>query len=367
MVVSKNPVSCAAIKTRFPRLFIDSVGDLDRTVHSVAPPDSGDPDSMIFLATPKALTQGLDSPASVWVIPREARATAESKSGDRTLLIASNVELAMASVISEFFLKTPYTNRAITGVHPTAIVASDTHLATDVRIGPHAFIGSGVRLGSGVYIGAGSVIEDETEIGESTVVHPQVYIGHSTRIGSRCEIHPQTVIAKEGFGYAHDEKGHHYRIPHLGRVVLEDDVHIGGCCTIDRATFGETRIEAGTKFDNQIHIAHNCRIGRNGLVTAGFTMAGSSRIGANFITGGKTVVTGHITIGDNVNLAALSAVGKDIPGPGRFGGLPLLPLQQHLKVKAAMVQLPEIRKQLKRVMLKLGLESDTTGENDNFG
>ncbi len=361
MVISEKPISCSELMKRFPQFFIDFVGSLDREIIGVSSPESAKSRTAVFLATPKALAKGLDSSAEVLVIPKKFRAEAEAKLGSRTLLIANNVERAMANVVSECFLKTPYTNRAYSDIHPTAIIGAETRIASGVRIGPYAVIGESVKLAAGVFIGAHAVVEDACVIEEESVIHPHAYIGHSTRIGRRCEVHPQSVVGKEGFGYAHDEKGNHYRIPHQGYVVLEDDVHIGACCTIDRATFGETRIETGTKFDNQIHIAHNCRVGKNALLTAGFTMAGSSRIGANFVTGGKTVVTGHIEVADNVQLAALTAVSKSIDKPGQYGGNPLQPLQQFIKTKAAMTQLPDLRKKVNRILKHLGLDEEAAG------
>lgn len=356
MVISRQPISCADLMKRFPKFFVESIGDLNRTISGVASPEAASADRAVFLATPKALAQGLASQAGVLIVGKKNRTDAEAARGDRTILIASNVELAMATVVSELFLKTPYTNAAIDGVHPTAFIGEGAEIAKGARVGPHAFIGARVKLASGVYIGANAVLEDDVSVDEGSVIHPLVFIGHSTQIGKRCEVHPNTVIAKEGYGYVHDERFNHYRIPHQGRVVLEDDVHIGGGCAIDRATFDETRIGAGTKFDNKVHIAHNNKIGRNSLITAGFLMAGSSKIGANFVTGGNSVVTGHIEVADNVQIAAASGISKDLKEPGQYGGLPLVPLQQHIKIKAALVHLPEMRKQLKSIMKKLGIE-----------
>jgi UDP-3-O-[3-hydroxymyristoyl] glucosamine N-acyltransferase len=220
-------------------------------------------------------------------------------------------------------------------------------------IGPYAVIGPDVVIGRHTTIGAHSIVEQGSSIGDETVIHPSVYIGHSVQIGNRCEIYPNTTIGKEGYGYAHDQKGNHYKIPHQGGVVLEDDVHIGANCAIDRGTFGETRIEFGTKIDNQCHIGHNCKIGRNGLLTAHLAMAGSSEVGDNFICGGKTAITGHIKITNNVQLAALSGVGKNIDQPGQYGGNPLLPLQEFIKTKVALTHLTEMRKQVNRLMQKV--------------
>jgi UDP-3-O-[3-hydroxymyristoyl] glucosamine N-acyltransferase len=344
---------------RFPKLFIELIGLTSLQVHSVTSPELAKAGSIIFITNPKSLSiglAGLANEASVLVISHRVKDEALKHfqpSDGKAILIATNVELAMASVVSAYFLRTPYANSTTTGIHPTAIIHPTAHLSPDVKVGSHVFIGANVQIGSRSIIGANSVIEDQTCIGEESVIHPLVYIGHSTLIGNFCEVMPQTVIGKEGFGYAHDEKGNHYRIPHQGRVVLEDNVHIGSGCSIDRATFGETYLEAGAKLDNQVHIAHNCRIGRNALLTAGFMMAGSSKIGANFVAGGNTVVTGHIEICDNVQVAGVSAVNKSIDQPGQYGGNPILPLQEYIKMKVFLTKLPEMAKQLKALVKQM--------------
>jgi UDP-3-O-[3-hydroxymyristoyl] glucosamine N-acyltransferase len=357
VVIANRPVTCDEVRKRFPNFFVDSTGDLNRSFNAVSSPETAPSSAAVFISNPKHMQTGLASEAKVIVVHHKALAGIPA-SETRTILAATNVELAMASVINEFFLKTPYTNASIKATHPSATIEADAEIPSSARIGPNAFIGARVKLGENVYIGAGAVIEDQAEIGTGSVIHPQVFIGHSTLIGARCEIHPSSVIGKEGYGYAHDEKGNHYRIPHQGRVVIEDDVHIGACCTVDRATFGETRIEAGTKMDNQVHIAHNCRVGRNSLLTAGFMVAGSSRLGANFVAGGRSVVTGHIEICDNVQISGLSGVNKSISEPGAYGGFPLLPLQQSIKVRAAVAQLPEMRKQLARIVKQIEPDQD---------
>jgi UDP-3-O-[3-hydroxymyristoyl] glucosamine N-acyltransferase len=346
------------IVDRFPQLFTESIGDLTLQIQGVNSPDSARSTDLCFLATPKAIEAGLKSQAAALVVPPKAKDSATTHANGRPILVSPNPEKAMALVIDAFFRATPYTNKAITGIHPSAVVSPSAKIAATARIAPHAFIGANVTIAEGVYIGANAVIEDDSSIGEKSVIHPNAFIGHSTQIGARCEVHPNSVVGKEGFGYAHDEKFNHTRIPHQGRVVLEDDVHIGACCTIDRGTFGETRIERGVIMDNLVHIAHNNRIGRNSVLTSGFTMAGSSKIGANFVTGGKTVVTGHIEIADNVQLSALTAVSKSIVEAGQYGGHPMQPLQPYLKSQAAVPHLPEMRKLLKKIAAHLGFETD---------
>jgi UDP-3-O-[3-hydroxymyristoyl] glucosamine N-acyltransferase len=355
-VPPNSPVTCAAIIARFPPYFGEAVGNANQVVTGVNSPELASITEMCFLATPKSLTEGLKSQARVLVVSPKGKDEAVAQANGRTILVSPNPEKAMALVISAFFRATPYTNPAVQGIHPTAFIGEGARIAKSAKVAPHAYIGAHVVLGENVYIGANAVVEDNSDIGEASVIHPLVFIGHSTQIGARCEIHPSTVIGKEGFGYAHDEKFNHTRIPHQGRVVLENDVHVGSCCTIDRGTFGETRIESGVIIDNIVHIAHNNRIGRNSVLTSGFTMAGSSKIGANFVAGGKTVVTGHIEVCDNVQVSALSGVGKSIAAPGNYGGRPLLPLQDHLKAQVAMAHLPYIHKMIKKIVKQLGLD-----------
>lgn len=364
MVISKNPVRVDELIRRFPQFFTEVIGDKAATIIGVAGPEAPQPGHALFLATPKAFREGINSVANVLVVPEKNRDEALAKRGDRTLLLSKQVEWAMAAVIHEFFLKTPYTQKLWKGVHPTAILGENVEIASDVRIGPNVVIGNNVKLAAGVFIGANSVIEDDSAIGERTVIHPLVYIGHSTEIGRDCEIHSCSVVGKEGYGYAHDERFNHKRIPHAGRVVIEDDVHLGASATIDRATFGETRIKYGAKFDNRVHIGHNSSMGKNSLVTAGFLLAGSSKVGANFVSGGASVVTGHIEVCDNVQISAYTAVGKAITRPGQYGGHPMLPLQQHIKMKVAMTHLHEMRRQLKQVLKKLGISEDAEADKD---
>ncbi len=363
MVVSSQKVSCQDLQSEFPQLFSGSSGDLDRRISGVAAPAEGSPELAVFLSTPNAIQQGLASQASVLCVPTKLKSQVELQaSSGRTFLFSPNPELAMARVIKKFFLTTPYVNRDLKGIHPSAVIMEGAEIASGVSIGPNAFIARGVSIATGCTIGACCVVEDDAVIGEGTVLHPHVYVGHSTVIGKKCEIHAQTVIGKEGFGYAHDEKFNHFRIAHLGRVVLEDDVHIGSHVSIDRGTFGETRICQGAKLDNQIQIGHNCSIGRNSVITSGFSVAGSTKIGANFLAGGRASVTGHIEICDNVQVAALSGVSKTMTTPGQYAGIPLVPLKDHIRIKAAMVHLPAMRKQLKLVLTKLGLKTELEEE-----
>lgn len=347
------PLTCETLLASLPELFVSCLGDRTKTIRSVRSAEHAEPDSVVFCNNLRLFESALTGPATVLVVPTKLAAAAEMQAGSKSLLLSPNVERAMATVINRYFLRSPYTNPMVAGQHPSAVVDPSASLGKNVRLGPNVVIAARCTIGDNVYIGAGSVLEQGATIGHDTVIHPLVYIGHGTHVGDRCEVLPNTTIGKEGFGYAHDEKGNHYRIPHQGRVFIENDVHIGANCSIDRATFDETRIGSGTKIDNQVHIAHNCKIGRNCLLTAKFAIAGSSTIGDNFVAGGSSTVTGHIRIGNGVQISGMSTVTKDLPGPGQYGGFPLAPLQDHLKIRAALLHLPSMRKQLSQLMSKV--------------
>ena len=215
--------------------------------------------------------------------------------------------------------------------HPTAVVHPDAVIGERVFLGPYCVIGAHASIGNDCLIGAHAVIENDARIGERTVLHPHVFVGAGCQIGNDCEIHPHTSIGSDGFGYAVDPDGRPRKISHLGNVKIGDGVEIGSNCAVDRATLTSTHIRSGTKLDNICHIAHNCDLGENGFFTAGFMMGGSTKIGRQFVTGGNSVVTAHITLGDNVTLQGRSSVTCDVPDAGAYGGYPLQPLKEAMK------------------------------------
>lgn len=334
----------------FPQLIREIHGPHHTQFRQISSITNIEPHSLVFITNEKHLDKVVNSQATVILVP--ASFNKQNLSLEKTWLLSPLPELAMRNIKNEFFLKTPYRPQMLQAIHPTAQIDSSAVLDESVEVGPGAVIGSGVEIGARSFIGANTVIEKNTKIGTDSTIHPLVYIGHHTVIGNGCEILPQSTIGSEGYGYAHDEKGQHHRIPHSGRVVLHDNVHVGACCTIDRGTIEDTVIGQGTKIDNQCHLAHNSVIGKNCLITAQFGMAGSSTIGNNFISGGKASVTGHVTITNNVQISGMSAVTKSIDQPGQYGGFPLQPLRDYLRTKAAMIQLHDLRKQVQDLLTK---------------
>jgi UDP-3-O-[3-hydroxymyristoyl] glucosamine N-acyltransferase len=352
-----NPISAEKILKTFPQYVREIHGPHHTQFRQISSLEKIEPQSLLFITQEKHLETALNSPATVVLVP--ATFKKENLSLEKTWLLSPNPELAMRFIKNEFFLRTPFRASHLQAIHPTAQIDSTVILDETAEIGPGVVISAGVEIGARSYIGANTVIEKNVKIGSDTTIHPLVYIGHSCLIGNHCEIMPQTTIGSEGYGYAHDEKGQHYRIPHSGRVVLHDSVHIGAGCAIDRGTIEDTVIGLGTKIDNQCHLAHNSVIGKNCLITAQFGMAGSSKIGNNFISGGKASVTGHVSITNNVQISGMSGVTKSIEEPGQYGGFPLQPLRDYLKTKAAMTHLHEFRKQFEKWLKSTKTDSST--------
>ena len=187
------------------------------------------------------------------------------------------------------------------GVHPSAVVDSSAVIADSVSIGPGAVIGADVAIGAGSIIG------------------PNVTIYPKTQIGLDCLIGAATVIGYDGFGFAKSVDGW-VKIRQLGGVVIGDDVEIGAGCTIDRGALDDTVIEHGVKLDNQVHIAHGCRIGARTAMAGYVALAGGTVIGRDVTVGGMTGFTGHLSVCDKVHIGANALVTQSITVPGAYLG-----------------------------------------------
>ena len=187
------------------------------------------------------------------------------------------------------------------GVHPTAVIDETAVIADDVSIGANAVIGREVVIGAGSVIG------------------PNVTIYPNTQIGLDCIVGAATVIGYDGFGFAKSPDGW-IKIRQLGGVVIGDDVEIGAGCTIDRGALDDTLIEDGVKLDNQVHIAHGCRIGQRTAMAGYVALAGGTVIGCDVTVGGMTGFTGHLSVCDKVHIGANALVTQSITVPGAYLG-----------------------------------------------
>ncbi len=231
--------------------------------------------------------------------------------------------------------------RVETTIDPTARIAEDTVLGTEVHIGPNVVIEPGVKIGNGTLIGANTVIGEKVIIGEACRIYPNVTIYPDSEIGNRVFIHSGAVVGMDGFGYLQIE-GEHKKINHIGRVIIENDVEIGANSCIDRATFGVTRIGAGSKIDNLVQIGHNCRLGRNVILCAQVGLAGNTVVGNNVFLAGQVGAAGHLTINDGAMVGAQSGISSDVPAGKRYFGTPAIDASLQKRIIVSLRRLPEI-------------------------
>ena len=235
------------------------------------------------------------------------------------------------------------------GVHPQAYVAESTTLPQQVTIGPMACIGERVSLGERVTIEPGAVIGDDVTIGDDTIIKANGTIGERCVIGKGCILHSGVVIGSDGYGYATDATGVHTKRPQVGIVEIGDDVEIGANSCVDRAAYGVTQVQSGTKIDNLVQIAHNVVLGENCLIVSQAGISGSTTLGRNVVLGGQVGVTGHIHLEDEVMVAAQSGVHNNQKAGVTVGGSPAVPMKTYVKAAIQYGKLPEMRKDLRKL------------------
>lgn len=318
------------------------VGDADVTITGVGTIEDSDEGDLVLVEDPELLDQGEACRAAAILVPPPAR------SARKPLIVTEDPRLAFSRIL-ELFAPQP---SVPVGVHPTALIGRGVHLGRDVAIGPYVVIEDGVRVGDRVVIYPFVFIGREGDVGDETIIYPHVFLGERVSIGKRCIIHAGAAIGADGFGFLQTPQGHK-KIPQIGTVVVEDDVEIGANTTVDRATVSATRIGAGTKIDDQVHIAHNCVIGRNCILCGQVGIAGSTVIGDNCVLGGKAAVSDHVRIGDNVTIAGRATVFGDIRDPGIYSGYPARPHHQQLRLLAMTQRLPELQKTVEELRTEI--------------
>ena len=255
----------------------------------------------------------------------------------------SNVHASFAKIVEHF---RPQTNNQPLGVSTAAHISQSAKLGRDVVIYPTATIGDDVHVGEGTIIHPGVHILTGSRIGARVTLFPNVVLYENTVIGNRVIIHAGAIIGAYGFGYETID-GQHKLSAQLGYVTIGDDVEIGAGTTIDRGTYGPTSIGEGTKIDNQVMIAHNCRIGRHNLLCSQVGIAGSVTTGDYVVMAGQVGLRDHIDIGDRAVLGAKSGVMTNVPADSVYLGIPATVDRDQFQKHAALSKLPEMRKQFK--------------------
>ncbi len=231
-------------------------------------------------------------------------------------------------------------------VHPSAKVAASAAVL------PGAVVMEGAVIGANCCLYPGVVVEPFAEIKEGATLHSNVVLGYRCVVGKRCIIHGGTVIGADGFGF-HDQDGKRYKIPQIGNVVLEDDVEIGASCTVDRATIETTRIGTQTKLDDQVHVGHNCQVGRYVYLVGNTAIGGSVEIGDGAMISGMVIVKPQTKIAEGSIVLGFSGVAKDTEPGQMYFGSPARPAKEMHRINASLAKLPQMMAKFREIEEKL--------------
>lgn len=259
------------------------------------------------------------------------------------LLQADNPRMAYAKMLSLLFPPKSENSE----LSNQAFISPSAEIGEKVTIYPGAFIGENSIISKNTVIYPGAFIGDNVFIGEECFIYANVCINHGTQIGNRVILNFGCVIGGEGFGFEREKDGDpHYKVPQVGNVIIEDDVEMGNLCAIDKGSIKSTIIRKGTKFDNLVHIAHNCQIGEDNLIMAQTCIAGSVKTGQNVWFSGQAGALDHLSITDNVKIVGRGGVAQNIEEPGIYAGFPTRSYLDWQKASAMFYKTDDQRKKL---------------------
>jgi UDP-3-O-[3-hydroxymyristoyl] glucosamine N-acyltransferase len=257
--------------------------------------------------------------------------------GDLPAIIAPDPRLLFAAILN--LARETYSPPLPSG-EPFFLDRDSCQIGQGVVFGPNSYIGARVKIGDGAIIGPGVFIEDDVEIGAESILHPKAIIRWGSRLGRRCQIHAGAVIGEDGFGYTQvpsPQTGRliHYKNPHLGRVILGDDVEIGALTAVDRGLVADTVIGRGVKMDNLVQIGHNCQIGQDVIIVSQVGCAGHSQVGDRVFLLGQCGLTHGAVVGADAIITGQSGVTNRVPaGREAWSGTPCRPMSQELRSQA---------------------------------
>jgi UDP-3-O-[3-hydroxymyristoyl] glucosamine N-acyltransferase len=309
-------------------------GDGSVEITGVAGIEHAQPGQITFVANPKYQAALATTRASAVILDDRVPAPACA------VLRTSQPYVAFARAL-ELFADIP---RPPAGLDACSAVGRDVQWGRNVAIGPFASIGDHVSIGDNTVIYSHVAIGAGTRIGRDCIIYSHVAIRERLTIGDRVILHSGVVLGGDGYGFARQPDGTHYKIPQIGTILIEDDVELGANTCIDRPAVGETRIGAGTKIDNLVQIAHGVQVGERVLLAAQTGIAGSTAVDDDVVFAGQVGVAGHLRIGKGTIATAQTGI-PNSTDPGSFvSGYPAIPNRDWLKSSAVFKKLPELRK-----------------------
>ena len=324
------------------------VGDPNAEVYKLSKIEEGTEGSLTFLANSKYINFIYTTQATITIV----NATFVPEQAITTTLIKVEDAYKSFSKLLEYYNQVKLMK---SGIEQPSVISEGVTYGEGLYLGSFCYIGKNVKIGNNVKIYPNSFIGDNVVIGDNCVFFAGARVYSETEIGKNCTIHSGTIIGSDGFGFAPNEDGTYNKVPQIGNVIIEDNVEIGACSTIDRATLGSTIIRKGVKLDNQIQVAHNVEIGENTVIAAQTGIAGSTKIGKNCIIGGQVGIAGHLTLADGVRIQAQSGIGKNLKEGETVQGSPSFNYGDYNKSYVHFKNLPKIVNdlhELKKIIIK---------------
>lgn len=320
------------------------IGDINTLVSGVTNADTPKPGFIAFAQDTKTLKTLQDSPIACVIVPEKITEST------KPLIQVKEPKFAWAQLLGLFYPKPDFRS----GISESAHIAKTAKLGKNITVEPFAYIGGNALIGDGTIIRAHSYISQDVTIGSNCLIHPGVMLYENSVIGNHVIIHAGCVIGTDGFGYVHTPQKQE-KVPQVGNVVIEDEVELGACVTIDRATVGSTIIGKGTKIDNLVQIGHNVQIGAHSVLSAQTGISGSCKIGSHVTMGGKVGLGDHVEIGDWTMVGGGSglATGKKIPARQIIFGQPARPYQEARRQIGAQLRAAETLDEVRALKKKV--------------
>ena len=216
------------------------------------------------------------------------------------------------------------------------------------HLGPLVVIGANVRIGASCVLHPQVVLYEDVQIGDDCELHAGAVLHPGSRLGRGCVVHSNAVVGSEGFGFVPTANGWR-KMPQTGQVVLEEGVEVGCGSTIDRPSVGETRIGAGTKIDNLVHIGHGVSTGKGCALAAQVGIAGGARLGNGVILAGQVGLANKAVMGDRAIASSKSGVHGEVAAGEVVSGYPAISNRLWLRSSAVFNKLPELVKALRQL------------------
>ena len=300
---------------------------------------------LTFLEAGNALAGALAATnASALLLPLDDELQALASERGIAWVALKNPRLGFAEALAALHPVTPKPP----GIHPSAVVDSAATVSAEAHVGAHVVVGAGSIVPRGCALHPGVVLYEDVQLGEGCEIHANAVLHPGSRLGAGCVVQSNAVIGAEGFGFVPTASGW-VKMPQTGQVVLEDGVEVSCGSTIDRPSVGETRIGAGTKIDNLVHVGHGVVTGRGCALAAQVGIAGGAVLGDGVILAGQVGVANKAVIGDRAIASSKSGIHGEVAAGEVVSGYPAIPNRLWLRCSAAFNKLPEMARTLRRL------------------